>query len=108
MITNSGFLTPRLRLTFGPMSRRMSGTVCSGTSFVTNAFIRSNLIHWIFRNVTLQDHIQTVAAYLNDYKEAADSEKATLASSFSSYLLSVCSRRMYNRVSSWPAIGFIS
>jgi len=58
--------------------------------------------------VTLQDHTKTLAAYLNDYKEATDREKEVYASSLTSYLLTVCWEKMYNRISSWPAIGLMS
>jgi len=59
------------------------------------------------RDVPLQDHAKTVAAYLNDYKAAPDSEKGRYAGYFSSYLLTTCWRNMYNRMSSWPAVGLI-
>ena len=45
---------------------------------------------------------------LNDYKEATDREKEVYASSLTSYLLTVCWEKMYNRISSWPAIGLMS
>ena len=58
--------------------------------------------------MTLQDHAKTLAAYLNDYKKATDREKEAYASSFTLYLLTVCWEKMYNRISSWPAIGLMS
>ena len=77
-------------------------------SLLSSSPICPRLIRRIIRNVTLQDHAKTLAAYLNNYKEATDREKEAYASSFPPYLLTVCWGKMYNRMSSWPAIGLIS
>jgi hypothetical protein len=49
-----------------------------------------------------------VSAYLNDYKNQTDPKKQDEYSrKFTCYLLSTCWRKIFRRVTSWRAIGFI-
>lgn len=57
--------------------------------------------------MTLADHAKTLASYLNQYKVALPSDQRHYARRFFSYLLTTCWRKMYRRITSWPAIGFI-
>lgn len=56
----------------------------------------------------LKDHIATVCAYLNDYKNQTDPNAQSVDSGkFTSYLISTCWEKMIRRISSWQAKGFI-
>ena len=59
------------------------------------------------REISLQDHIATVAGYLNDYKKASPNDKATYSAIFSDYITSVCWRKNHRRMNHWATIGLI-
>jgi len=56
---------------------------------------------------TLPEHAKCVTSYLNDYKSALPEDQERFARQFFWYLLSACWRKMFNRISSWPAVGFM-
>jgi len=56
----------------------------------------------------LKDHVATLNAFLNDFKDLADIKKRGDKSlKFTNYLISTCWRKMVRRISSWQAMGFI-
>jgi len=59
------------------------------------------------KEVNLADHATTVASYLYDYKSASPHDRDFYTNQFFWYLLSACWRKMFNRISSWPAVGFM-
>ena len=57
----------------------------------------------------LRDHVATVTAYLNDYKNPHRTERELGEYSiyFTSYLISTCWPKMVRQIQSWKAMGFI-
>jgi hypothetical protein len=56
----------------------------------------------------LRDHVATVSAYLNDFKNQTSSETQLCDShKFTCYLISTCWQKMARRIASWQAMGFI-
>ena len=59
------------------------------------------------KRISLASHAKTVSSYLSDYKAASPHNQEIYARHFFSYIISACWRKMLNRISSWPAVGFI-
>ncbi|KAF8342365.1 hypothetical protein F5887DRAFT_918801 [Amanita rubescens] len=55
---------------------------------------------------SLEEHISTVCAYLNDYR-SHPSVQSDYSNRFFKYLLTVCWPKLYRRISSWRGLGFI-
>ncbi len=52
------------------------------------------------------DHFATVQSYLNSYM-TNPTEQSEYATRFNFYLIAVCCKKMYRRISAWTALGFI-
>jgi hypothetical protein len=74
------------------------------TSLTLNSHAHSTISD---ERISLASHAKTVASYLNDYKAASPLNQEIYARHFFSYIISACWRKMLNRISSWPAVGFI-
>jgi hypothetical protein len=56
----------------------------------------------------LEDHVATVSAYLNDYKnQPAPEKQQEYSRNFTYYLISTCWKKIVRRITSWQAMGFI-
>jgi len=56
----------------------------------------------------LRDHVATLSAYLDDYKNAIDSaNQGEYSFQFTNYLISTCWPKMVRRIQSWQAMGFM-
>lgn len=57
---------------------------------------------------SLSDHVATLSAYLNDYKKTTDPKiQDDYSRKLNCYLLSACWKKIFKRISSWRATGFI-
>jgi len=65
--------------------------------------------HWMTREnrVSFEEHVKTLASYLNHYKSSSRAEQVSSSQSFFSYLLTACWEKMHNRISAWSAVGLI-
>ena len=59
----------------------------------------------INRPPILSDHMETVASYLNEYKDSDTPRE--LEKIFFKYLIIACWKKMYRRIFSWPSLGLI-
>ncbi|KAF8342364.1 hypothetical protein F5887DRAFT_1215946 [Amanita rubescens] len=55
---------------------------------------------------SIEEHISTLCAYLNDYR-SHPSVQSDYSNRFFKYLLTVCWPSIYRRISSWRGLGFI-
>lgn len=49
----------------------------------------------------------TLASYLNAYRKAEKNIQATYSRAFFQYILTTCWPKMYRRITTWTAVGFI-
>lgn len=49
----------------------------------------------------------TLASYLNNYRKAKKSDQARYSRAFSQYIVAACWGKMYRRITTWTAVGFI-
>ena len=57
-------------------------------------------------SVTLEDQAATLAAYLNDYMRKEQRDRSEYAFKYLSYVLSLCWRKLYKRISTDPGLAF--
>jgi hypothetical protein len=59
-------------------------------------------------NSSLSDHIASIFSFMNKYSQAkSPASRSTLGKHFDQYVMVMCWRKMYSRISFWPAVGIV-